>query len=513
MAQVRQKWRPSLGLVIALVCVVLMSLPLLALLAARLTSNQFVRETEQSLIQQGAIYAELFANSYQGAPVGTVLSDRLKQHWAENIHPARPRLNIRKEAVLPERPEGETVEGPIDPAYRAIAPDLLKLARGAKQTTLSGVVFLDHAGRALTAAGDGVRSFDVLPEVAQALRGEIGSAMRARGDNYAPHPLASLSRDTGYRVFVTFPVILQDRVIGVVYLSRTPLNLGKFLFQERYALIVVSVALLLGAALVGFLLYRLISKPIQGLRQESRAIAAGDRYVPEPLSHYGVRELADLGQSVMSMAQSLDARSSEISTFTTHVTHELKSPVTAILGASELLQDAKGTLDAAQSEKLLSNIQQESQRMTRLLARLREMAQVRSVGKIEAGQLREMLPRLEGLETSCLPSADIALPLSEAHGKIVLLHMAQNAREHGATQLSLRYDAKLASLRIQDNGHGISEKDSTQIFDPFFTTRRESGGTGMGLSIVRALLERYEAQLIALPNDAGAVFEIRFQKS
>lgn len=204
-------------MVVVVVCAALISVPLLALLAVRLTSNQFVRETEQSLIQQGAIYAELYATAFaalDGPQIGAPLSAAQKQHWNANLHPARAQLNVHTDLVLGPRPDGHGAAAPVDPRYTKIANQLEGVAKHARKTTLAGVVFLDHQGRDLSAHG--APSFAFLPEVQTALGGDVGAALRARGDDYDPHPLASLSRDTGFRVFVTFPVISQDRVIGVV---------------------------------------------------------------------------------------------------------------------------------------------------------------------------------------------------------------------------------------------------------------------------------------------------------
>ena len=136
-SSVRKKWRPSIAMVIAVVCAALVSIPLVALLAVRLTSNQFVRETEQSLIQQGAIYAEIYAQAFaklNGSLVGVVLSEAQKEHWSANLHPARAQLNVRHEVVAPPRPDGEAVEMVLDQRYSDIAPLLIGLARKSQRT-------------------------------------------------------------------------------------------------------------------------------------------------------------------------------------------------------------------------------------------------------------------------------------------------------------------------------------------------------------------------------------------
>lgn len=497
-------------MVIAAVCVALVSVPLVALLAVRLTSNQFVRETEQSLIQQGAIYAEIYAQTFSaldGPLVGAILSDAQKEHWGAKFHPARAHLNVRQDTVGPPRPDGTAVTAPLDPRYSAVTPRLIRLAKRSQRTTLAGVVFLDHAGRDLNS--EGAPSLAALDEVKSALAGDIGAALRWRSDDFESHRFSSLSRDTGYRVFLTYPVLVDERVVGVVYLSRTPLNLGKFLFQERYALMIMLVSTLVGAGLIGLLLQRLISRPIHALRDRSRAIAAQRNPNVRAIGHYGLRELADLGESVSSMAATLSRRSQEISTYTDHVTHELKSPVTAVIGAAELLKSDGITPD--NKLKLLDNIEVESRRMNSLLGKLREMTRVRTSHEGGSGRLADMIPDIDGLSITSTAPLDTVLPISPEHGQMILQQMAQNSLAHGAGRLTLGYAQGV--LTLSDDGSGVLDSNLDRLTEPFFTTRREHGGTGMGLSIVAAVLEGYEASIRCVPSETGACFEVHFGKT
>ena len=507
MRRIHRKWRPRMALVVAMVCCALVSIPLAAMLTVRLTSSQFVRETELALMQQGAIYAEIYRSRFEaaeGLSLGSIPEKEVLEFWAGDLRPARARINLRSDPVLPPMPAGEQVETLTDPRHQTLLPALIDIAREAGKSTLAGVIFLDHLGHGTGEAG--LRSLAGLPEVQAALAGNIGTVLRARDDSHGRHPLTSLSRDTGYRVFVAYPVLSGSRVIGVVLLSRTPLNLSKFLFRERDALIIMALFTLTGAALTGYLLLRLMSRPVRGLRDEARAIAEGGKPPSQPLAHYGMHELAELGQSMQSMAGTLHSRSREIATYTDHVTHELKSPVTSITGAAELLEEP--ALSPEDRRRLLDNIRTEAARMNTLLTRLREMTQLRQAVKSGPGRLLDMLPEIDGLAIRVDDPGNALLPLSQEHGQVILAHMAQNARAHGANVLTLAYADGL--LRVSDDGTGLSESDIPRLADPFFTTRREEGGTGMGLAIVTAVLDSYGAALTAAASPHGAVFEIRF---
>lgn len=506
-SRIRKRWRPTIAFVVAGVCGTLISVPLLALLAVQLTSNQFVRETEQSLIQQSAIYAELYSDAFfalPGVPLGSPIDESQKDFWGEDFHPIAATLNVRVDPVREPRPSGTPVQKPVDPRYATIVDSLVDVARAAVKTNLSGVVFLDHEGRLLN--DPEAPSLAELPEVKVALRGEIGRALRRRGDAFESHPLSSLSRDTGFRVFVTYPVIGQDRVVGAIYMSRTPLNLGKFLYRERADILTMLGSMIVVAGVIGWVLTRLISRPTKGLRDAAIAVAEGRTDEAPTLKHYGLRELASLGESVEGMAETLTQRSKEIATYTDHVTHELKSPVTAIVGAAELLQSGEVSKD--DHAKLLHNIAEEGQRMNVLLSRLREMTLMRTTTGGGQGTLTNMLPELSGLDIVVTRGHAAPVPLTNEHGRIILLHMAQNAMAHNAATMQISWDDQV--IMISDDGDGIDPNDIARVTEPFFTTRREVGGTGMGLAICKTILDGYDASFKALPNAKGAMFVISF---
>jgi signal transduction histidine kinase len=119
--------------------------------------------------------------------------------------------------------------------------------------------------------------------------------------------------------------------------------------------------------------------------------------------------------------------------------------------------------------------------------------------------LRKRFPGLEIFGLGDTQSI-VALPF-EAAG-IVFANLAENAAQHGASRLELvvAAGARNATILVRDNGSGISEGNRERVFQPFFSTRREQGGTGMGLDIVRTMLGSYGGT-IHLRQAAGAATE------
>lgn len=497
-------------LVVSIVCASLLAVPVLTTLALQIGTNRLVNETEASLIKQAAIYAGAYAVAFEAVPPeaegpipGYYLPPPKRIFWSAASRTFRPLLNLRQDVVEPVRPDPIPTTERLDPRHVRIAPGLGALADNASRTTLSTVVFLDHQGIDLL-AGEAA-SFAAVPEVQQALQGDVGAALRWRSDAGSRIRLAALGGGTGFRVMVAYPVISHNRVIGAVYLSRTAPGLSEYFAGERIAAIVLVAVTLLSAAVVGTLLVRTMLRPIRALRDQSRMVANGGHSELAPLSHYGMREIAELGEAVIIMAGTLSRRSKEISIYTNHVTHELKSPVTSIMGAAELLED--GDLSGAAQQSLIGSIKTQGQRMDLLLQQLRDMTRSREGMRGEAGPARAMLPEIAGLDISLAP-LDAILPLSVAHGQTILAHMAQNARHHGATRFELDWDG--GTLRLSDNGEGFADIDLGRLAEPFFTTRREDGGTGLGLAIVVAILDLYGARLTPVAAPGGAIFEIAF---
>jgi signal transduction histidine kinase len=100
--------------------------------------------------------------------------------------------------------------------------------------------------------------------------------------------------------------------------------------------------------------------------------------------------------------------------------------------------------------------------------------------------------------------------ISEENAAIIFSNLADNAMRHRSTTLDVAATRQGNSLLVQvsDDGEGVSPNNRTQIFDSFFTTRRDSGGTGMGLAIVRAMLDAHGGAIRLLDSEKGTAFEL-----
>ena len=282
---------------------------------------------------------------------------------------------------------------------------------------------------------------------------------------------------------------------------------------RRNAVFIVAAGSFLATLVLGWLLWRLILAPVQALAAQAEAIRGGA--APAELDHYGTPEIGELAQAVLDMAEVLQSREMAVRGYTDHVTHELKTPLTAIRGAAELLEADEDLPPGA--ERLVSTIAGAEKRAVKLLGAARSIAAARMPEHRGTTRLvdcvRPLEMRVDKLEIKILNS-NAPLPLAQSGLDVVLGHIVENAEEAGATLVTLDSGESddNAWLTVADNGPGISQGNAGQVFEPFFTTRRDSGGTGMGLAIVQTLLLAHGCRisLVAPGEGEGTKFRIDF---
>jgi signal transduction histidine kinase len=211
---------------------------------------------------------------------------------------------------------------------------------------------------------------------------------------------------------------------------------------------------------------------------------------------------------MLDMGRVLQGREAVLRSYADHATHELKSPLTVVRGAAELL--AEGGLSEADQVRMISRIENAASRMAALLDAQRALARAQEplgqgrapLGHVVTGLAKEHAK----LAISCKGDAVLPLPMEQL--QVVLGHLFSNAAAHGATEVAVT--ARPDGFDIADNGPGVSAGNRARVFDPFFTTRREVGGTGMGLAIVRRMLEAHGGQIALAEAGPGARFTVRF---
>ncbi len=489
--------------------------PLAGVYAFHIYENQLIRQVESELIAQGAYASAFYQAAIHQQPDQPCASDADPGSPANNAM-VTPVLNLAEDTVFPARPDALVTQTPADRVAQGAGQAVYPVLASAARLTLAGFRIVDCHGIVVAGRSELGRSLSDIPEVQTALLGHYRAVLRLRETDPPHPPLASISRGATIRVFVAMPITDNSKVIGAILLSRTPRNILESLYDERRAVLSAAAIVLTLTCLMALLTSQAISRPIAALRDQAQRIGRGDRDV-QPLLHPVTFEIGALSQSLAAMGQRLGERGAYIRDFATHMSHEFKTPLTAIQGALELIQDHRAVMDSHQLERFLSNAIKDTERLKLLVARLLDLAQAdmmqprdescdlgRIVQEIRSDYGDRVVIRLDAQQAGTI------LPMPEEIVHAVLTTLVSNSVQHGATEVvvGLQTGPEGSRLEIEDNGKGISSANAEKLFVPFFTTKRDTGGTGLGLVILRSLLTAYRATITYQPGLRGAKFVI-----
>ena len=504
---VRRYW-PSLRLrtILLLTFLFVAALPGFGALFLRVYENSLVRQTEAELVAQSAALAAAAAFEWPGVHPRAL---------PQQLVPQPPSIDLRMTHILPDRPEPQQSAGFEDSATLAWGDRLQPVLQLTARTTLASILLLDAQGRILIGARAGA-SYSNLSEVRMALNGRPATTLR-RNSAYRQHyALEWLSRASDLRIHHARPIVANGQVIGVLLLSRSPRVLFAGIYEDRGKIALGIVLIFSTLVVLSGLLSRGIARPVEALGHATRAVASGRGSVP-PAPTTAAVEIQALYRDFGVMAEAIERRSRYLRDFAHAVSHEFKTPLAGIGGAVELLQDHPD-MSAADRERFLANIGADAARLNQLVSRLLDLARADMAELVEgaATDLSDVMRRVADafsdgdfdvvLEpAAALPS--VAVP--PAVVETVLTGLIENSRQAAASRvlIAARASGGLVELAFRDDGLGIPAADRDRIFEPFFTSRRTSGGTGLGLPIIRSLLEAHHSVILLDRDDGrGAAF-------
>ena len=512
-ALVKRHW-PALRLRTILFSVLLITaaLPGVGAIGLRVYENTLVRQTEAELVAQGAALAATASVLWPNAPLSPPIPDDPARY-----RPEPTTVDLRTSAILPERPAPVRTTLVLDADAVTLARLLDPIIQQTTRTTLASVLILDRRGliaRGKDAGGD----LSALPEVRQALAGQPVTTLRRDGDYQSRYAFEWLSRASDLRLHHARPIVVGNRVVGVLLLSRSPRALFRGLYEDR-GKIALGIGVILGVlVLFSGLISRGVTRPIEGLSAASRAVAAGRGVIPETPPTAAV-EIRQLYEDFRIMAQAIDRRSRYLRDFAAAVSHEFKTPLAGIQGAVELMEDHGETMSREDRHRFLENISAASQRLSRLVSRLLDLARA-DMAKPDAAvvtDLAAVLARLaEGLSDRGVrvefvrPAAPDWVAVPEATLEAVITALVDNSRKASADRviLTVADGPNAVTLIVADNGEGVPLGDRERLFEPFFTSRRTEGGTGLGLPIARSLLAASHGAIVLAEGAEGAAFRI-----
>jgi signal transduction histidine kinase len=491
--------------------------PLVAVVGLRLYDTLLVRQTERQLIAQSVLIAEAWRDEWLAARrLREPPPFRPPARADDTFIPIEPVTDLRSGVQPPQPadlPACTAADGPERRAALAVEP----LLRRAQVFNLSAARLLDAGGCVLaTSRGDAGRSLAGLAEVESALAGRYAAVARERHSDEPLPPVSDVRSRGAIRIFTALPVFSDGEVVAVVRMSRTSLDALTTLWHSRRGLVVAFAGTLLTALLVSLLFGTLIARPLRAIARAADVVAqGGSAEIPEA-ARWAPAEVASLRASLATMTARLHDRARDVAEFAADATHELKGPITAIRGATELLREQWSAMDAAQRERFLANVDVDAARMERLVNRLLHLARIGSAqepaGAVDAPSFFRGIAERYGDDVRVVlgaPPPRIAVAADHLHSAVQ--NLVENAiRYRNGKPVEVRADGRDGRLvvTVRDHGPGISEANQARLFQRFFTTCPDEGGTGLGLAIVKAVAERYRGAVTFSTGPEGTTFEL-----
>ena len=249
---------------------------------------------------------------------------------------------------------------------------------------------------------------------------------------------------------------------------------------------------------------------------DEQKISIGDKTLNVYFASY--KDENDLSSGIIAVIQDitehvkLDNMRKE---FVADVSHELKTPITSIIGYADTLQD--GDYDKVTQQKFLSVISSEGRRMANLVSDLLTLSRydtkkmTREVTEFDLGELAKKYPEKLEIEiekkkhtVECYVTADVPPIQADKNGiERVILNVLSNAikytPEQGNIKVYVGFVYNDAYIKVIDNGIGIPKEDLSRIFERFYRVdkarSREMGGTGLGLSIAKEIIEQNKGSI------------------
>ena len=292
--------------------------------------------------------------------------------------------------------------------------------------------------------------------------------------------------------------------------------------------------LIVGTALIAFIVFGPARRRLKDVQTATERLGGGDLSARAPES--GGDEVAALARAFNKMAEELAIRARALESsdnarrqLLADVSHELMTPLTAMRGYIETLSMSELQLDTKTRERYLGIVTEETHRLEQIIGDLLDLARLEGGGttirhdrvdvaalfsRVSTRHERELAQRNIRLVQHVDPAAE-SVTGDRDRLEQALQNLAANALRHtpdaGAITLSSAATADGIVLSVRDTGPGIPPEHLPLIFDRFYkadASRKAAGGSGLGLSIVKTIVERHGGTISAR-NDGGAVFEIR----
>ena len=325
-------------------------------------------------------------------------------------------------------------------------------------------------------------------DIARVLRGEYGA--RSTLDD-PDDPYSSV-------MYVAAPIFWQGERIGVVSVAKPMSSITPYIERAAHRVRQSGLWLLAATAAIGLFFSGWLTWSIHRLRTYARAVADGHKAEP-PTG--GGHQFSELALALAQMREKLEGKQ-YVERYVQNLAHEMKSPLTAVIGAAEILEDE---LPPEDRRRFADSIGEQARRLQAIIERMLMLARVEQLQSPESGVPVD-LPKLvadciaarrlalDARNLQCTVSTPDTVAVRGDHFLLqqAVLNLLDNAIEFspdgGHIEISLLLADGKAGITVRDHGSGAPDYALPQIFDRFYSLPRPDTGkksTGLGLALVR----------------------------
>lgn len=339
---------------------------------------------------------------------------------------------------------------------------------------------------------------------------DVRDARRSRG---RPITVTATDDEVEYR-------LVADERDGHYFITAIPLfEVDETLSRLRTAVALTAAAMASVLGLLGWWVLRLGIGPIKRMTASAEAIAAGD--LSERISDVDQQtEAGQLGNALNLMLGQIEGSFEErrlaeekLRQFMADASHELRTPVATIRGYAELYQ-AGGLADPAELDDAMRRTEQESQRMSRLIADMLDLARLDRDPTLATRRVDLTKIALDATSDASATYSDRSITIGVPEGVLVVdgdedllrqmvANLLGNSIVHtdkaAVVNVELRADGDTVVLEVADNGNGMTPEVLARVTERFFradaSRSRHKGGSGLGLAIVKSIVKAHNGTL------------------
>lgn len=319
---------------------------------------------------------------------------------------------------------------------------------------------------------------------------------------------------------VAAPILDGDKkIIGVLTVAKANSTMEPVIERSQRNIMRNGGWLLGLSALIGLAMTWWLVHGIRRLNRYAQAVSSGERVPPPPPRR---DEIGDLGRALETMRRELEGKQ-YVEQYVQTLTHEMKSPLAAIRGAAELLQEPLPEADRA---RFAAHVQGQSERLTEMIEKLLALAAVEHRGELRQSErigvvdmvaevVEESGPKLmqAGIEVfEAMPEKPVIIEGDRFLLRQALRNLLDNAIDFAPQgsriEVECALDEQVAVIRIGDRGAGVPEFARERVFERFYSLPRPQGGrsTGLGLTFVREVAGLHGGSIRLMPREEGGTW-------